>query len=244
MAHTIRAPIAWGAPYEPLLLVWVNGTGWLVADKRSTAINLACRCHPPSLSERAPGATLPAMKRLSLLCACVLALAFAGCYPNVFPDHATQASAAYRMPKDPPEKAARAEIMQLLKDFEKAFRARDLDTIMALYSPDVIAYDIAPPLQYAGVAAYRKTWQNFFDAYEGPLDVDFRDLQLGVSGNIVYTFSLERFTGTLKGGQKSEIWVRVTDVYEKKDGRWRILHEHVSVPVDFATGKAVLDLKP
>jgi len=134
--------------------------------------------------------------------------------------------------------------MQLLADYEKAFRARDINAIMDMYSPEVVAYDIAPPLEYKGRDAYRKSWENFFAAYEGPIDMEIRELQLRWSGGLAMTNNLERFTGTLKGGQRSEIWVRVTDFYEKKDGKWRIIHEHVSVPIDFTTGKAALDLKP
>jgi ketosteroid isomerase-like protein len=37
---------------------------------------------------------------------------------------------------------------------------------------------------------------------------------------------------------------RVTDVLRKAKGKWLIVHEHVSVPVDLATGKADLASKP
>src|SRR5215813_59419 len=140
--------------------------------------------------------------------------------------------------------AERKQIMQLLADYEKAFRARDINVIMEMYSPDVVAYDIAPPLEYKRRDAYRKSWENFFAAYDGPIDMEIREQQLRWSGGLAMTNNLERFTGTLKGGQRSETWVRVTDLYEKKDGKWRIIHEHVSVPTDFSTGKAALDLKP
>jgi ketosteroid isomerase-like protein len=138
-------------------------------------------------------------------------------------------------------------IKQVFKDFEEAFRAGDLDGIMAIYDPDVVAYDIAPPLQYVGVDAYRKTWKNFLDTYDGPIEVEFRDLHVvSATGDMAFTYTLERFTGKLKNGPTSTIWVRVTDCWmkKKKSGKWRIVHEHVSVPTDFESGKAVLDLKP
>jgi ketosteroid isomerase-like protein len=138
----------------------------------------------------------------------------------------------------------RKEIMQLLNGAEKAIRAKDLNSIMALYDADVIAYDIAPPLQYVGAAAYRKTWDGFLQMYNGPLDVEFRDLRLSFSGDLAVSYSLERISGTLKDGKHSDLWFRVSDVYSKKNGKWLIVHEHVSVPIDFATGKAALDLKP
>jgi ketosteroid isomerase-like protein len=37
---------------------------------------------------------------------------------------------------------------------------------------------------------------------------------------------------------------RVTDVYRKVAGHWRIVQEHVSVPVDLASGKPDFTSKP
>src|ERR1041385_5416049 len=57
----------------------------------------------------------------------------------------------------------RKELMQMLEDFKKSARDKDINSIMAIYDQDVLAYDIAPPLQYVGATAYRKTWQAFLD---------------------------------------------------------------------------------
>jgi ketosteroid isomerase-like protein len=40
------------------------------------------------------------------------------------------------------------------------------------------------------------------------------------------------------------MWLRFTDGWKRSNGRWVVAHEHVSVPVDLATGKARLDLTP
>ncbi len=41
---------------------------------------------------------------------------------------------------------------------------------------------------------------------------------------------------------RQEFVVRVSDVYRKIDGKWLIVQEHVSVPIDFTTGKPVPDM--
>jgi ketosteroid isomerase-like protein len=51
-------------------------------------------------------------------------------------------------------------------------------------------------------------------------------------------------SGTLKGGHKLDMWVRFTECYRKTNGHWLAIHDHVSVPADFDSGKAVMDLKP
>jgi ketosteroid isomerase-like protein len=39
-------------------------------------------------------------------------------------------------------------------------------------------------------------------------------------------------------------WLRSTLGFRKIDGRWRVAHQHVSVPFDMESGQAKLDLKP
>ena len=139
-----------------------------------------------------------------------------------------------------------AEIRQLLDRWGKAFRAKDINAIMALYVSGnaVVAYDIVPPLQRVGRDAYRKNYEEFFAQYEGPLDYEFRDLKIVAGDDVAFIHCVERMSGTLKNGQKSEIWVRVTSGLRKINGKWLIIHDHISVPTDFETGKAMLDLRP
>jgi ketosteroid isomerase-like protein len=40
------------------------------------------------------------------------------------------------------------------------------------------------------------------------------------------------------------MWMRTTMFYRKVAGEWRITHEHVSVPFDMQSFKALLDLNP
>jgi len=37
-----------------------------------------------------------------------------------------------------------------------------------------------------------------------------------------------------------ELNIRVTEIYQRINGKWQIIHEHASVPVDIKTGKADL----
>jgi uncharacterized protein (TIGR02246 family) len=139
-----------------------------------------------------------------------------------------------------------AAIRELYDRWASAFRARDIDGIMSVYTPGdaVVAYDIVPPLQYVGKEAYRKDYEVFLAQYDGPIDIEYRDLRIVASGNVAFLHALERISGTMKNGQKSDIWVRATSGLRKIKGKWLIVHDHISVPVDLNTGKAVLDLKP
>jgi len=117
---------------------------------------------------------------------------------------------------------------------------------MAYYAPGdrLDSYDIVPPLQYKGAAAYRKDYAEFFKQFKGPIHVDERDVDIEADNNVAFAHGLERLTGTSTDGKPVDTWLRWTSGYRKIGGRWYALHDHVSVPVDLATGKALLDLKP
>jgi uncharacterized protein (TIGR02246 family) len=141
---------------------------------------------------------------------------------------------------------AKADIRALEERFVAAFKTKDLDAIMKVYAPDqtLVVFDVVPPRQYVGAAAYRKDWQTFLDSFEGPITVDLTELDVGADRNLAYSHSIQRVAGTDKQGKKLDITVRVTDVYKKARGRWVLIHEHVSVPVDLDTGKPDLASKP
>jgi ketosteroid isomerase-like protein len=45
-----------------------------------------------------------------------------------------------------------------------------------------------------------------------------------------------------EGGQTTmDMWSRGTRVFRRRDGRWQMIHQHVSFPFDPASGKAVFD---
>ena len=137
-----------------------------------------------------------------------------------------------------------AAIRALEAQFAAAVTARDVDAIMKVYAPDVFVYDVVPPRQYAGAAAYRKDWEAFMSGFKGPVKFEVSDLAVDIAGPVAWSHSIQRGSGTDPSGQPSDTTVRVTDVYRKTPNGWRIVQEHVSVPVDLATGKADLQSKP
>jgi ketosteroid isomerase-like protein len=138
-------------------------------------------------------------------------------------------------------------LIRALEDrFTTAVNAGDVDAIMKVYVPDesLVVFDLVPPRQYLGANAYRKDWVDFLAMLSGPPKFDITDLSIAAEGNLGYSHSVQRVRGTDTKGQPVDITVRVTDGYRKIGGNWLIVHEHVSVPVDLATGKPDLSSKP
>ena len=136
------------------------------------------------------------------------------------------------------------EIRALEDGFAVACSAKDLDTIMKVYVPgnDLFVFDVGVPRQHVGWEDYKKDWHDFLALYPGPLKFTVSDLSVMSDGKIAYGHSIQHLSGAMADGTPADMTVRVTDVYRKIDGKWLIVQEHVSVPIDFSTGKPVPDL--
>ncbi|HTV09615.1 MAG TPA: nuclear transport factor 2 family protein [Candidatus Aquilonibacter sp.] len=137
-----------------------------------------------------------------------------------------------------------ASVQHWLDDYQRAFEARNTKAVMALYAPDLVAYDITPPLQYTGMNSYTHDYATYFAAYKGPMHLEFRDCHIAESGDLAVVFYLQRVTATFTNGKPSTIWLRVTTALRRVNGHWLDFHDHVSVPTDFDTGKSLIDLHP
>lgn len=135
-----------------------------------------------------------------------------------------------------------AAIRALEDRFAAAFNAGDIDAIMKNYLQDksLVVFDVVPRKQYLGADAYRKDWADLFSHFKGTPKIAITDLGITVDGNIGFSHSFQRVTGTDMQGHPVDRTVRVTDGYRKIGGEWLIVLEHVSVPVDLGTGKAAL----
>jgi uncharacterized protein (TIGR02246 family) len=140
--------------------------------------------------------------------------------------------------------ATDADVRELLDRQAEAMRAKDLDRLMPLYSADVVYFDVVPPLQYVGAEALRGRFTRWFDGFEGPVDLEVRDVNVAANGDIAVAHWFSRARGTLKNGREVGIWVRVTNCVRRSTDGWRITHEHVSAPVDLQSETAVMDLMP
>ena len=137
-----------------------------------------------------------------------------------------------------------AGIRQRFNTLVEAIRAMDLDGVKPIYAPDIVSFDIVPPLQHVGAEAKWNNWVKVFTTYQPPLGYEVRDLTITVGDDVAFGHSLARISGALKNGNRSDYWVRWTTCLRKVDGNWLIAHDQISVPVDFASGRALLDLDP
>ena len=57
---------------------------------------------------------------------------------------------------------------------------------MSIYAPDLVTFDIVPPLQKVGAEGKRKDWMDVFTTYQRPLDYEIRDLSITVGDDVAF----------------------------------------------------------
>ncbi|RWK60362.1 nuclear transport factor 2 family protein [Mesorhizobium sp.] len=140
--------------------------------------------------------------------------------------------------------SAETQIRALLDSRSAAMGDKDIDWVMSLYSPDIVYFDLVPPLQYAGSSALRERFSDWFGRWTGPIGQELGDLKVIAGDNVAAAWMLIRASGTLKTGQDVDYWVRVSNSFQRSGDSWFITHEHVSLPVNMQTRTAVMDLAP
>jgi ketosteroid isomerase-like protein len=140
----------------------------------------------------------------------------------------------------------KANIEALEKRFAAGVEAKNPDAIMANYVPgdSLVVFDLVPPRQYVGSDAYKKDWAGVLSGCADSPKMEISDLDITSDGKLAFGHNIQHFVCTDAKGNKMDMTMRVTDGYRKIKGKWLIAQEHVSVPIDLATGKPDFTSKP
>ena len=137
-----------------------------------------------------------------------------------------------------------AEIRTLFQAWFEASMRKDLDASMAPIASEVVSYEHSTPLEVRDIEAIRAECKTGFDRSGPDFRWDIPDLEIIVRGDIAVTWGLNRMADHVDGVVRNEMWSRGTRIFQRIDGSWRMIHQHLSFPMDPQTGKARLDLIP
>ena len=124
-----------------------------------------------------------------------------------------------------------SSVRERLESLAQAIRDKNVDALMRHYAPDIIVFDVAPPLHVRGADDYRRNFEKWFASMRGPIDYEIDDLHISMSESHAFCFCMGHVKGTREGGEKVDYWVRVTSCLQKANGQWLVGHEHVSMPM-------------
>ncbi len=137
-----------------------------------------------------------------------------------------------------------AQIHQLMEDRAKFIRDKDIDGCMSFYAMEILVFDVVDALQNIGLDACRKRLEEWFVSFQGLIGFENFGLTITAGDAVAFCHSLIRVNGIKLDGENIEMFCRSTLCFHKADNKWKITHEHASVPFDVKTGLASLNLKP
>jgi len=136
-----------------------------------------------------------------------------------------------------------SRIRELHKAFERDTKAKDLERVMAQYADDLVAFDAIGALQFKGLDDYRAHWQRCFEfCQEGFFEG--HELHVTVGGDLAYSRMIIHCGGSNAEGEMQTAWMRGSRVWARRDGDWKVIHEHFSMPFDMATGQVSMPQAP
>ena len=125
-----------------------------------------------------------------------------------------------------------ARIEALLEAWAEAVRRHDVPAILAHHEPDMLMFDLPPPLQCRGIEAYEQTWDLLFRYHRPGTAFDFRELAVTAGAEVAFAAAI-MWCGpdaSSDPADKDGFLFRLTVGLRKTGGEWRIAHEHHSVP--------------
>ncbi len=133
-------------------------------------------------------------------------------------------------------------VMQALGAYRSAVHAKDVDALAALYADDVRVFDMWGEWQYDGLDAWRGMASGWFGSLgDERVVVDFADVRAFGNAGLVVGHAFATYAAVDAQGATLRSLVNRFSVTLRRDAdAWKIVHEHSSSPLDFATAKAIL----
>jgi len=124
------------------------------------------------------------------------------------------------------------DIQTLIERWAKAVREENRAGIRADHDSEMLMFDVPPPFLSRGLDAYMKTWDAFLSWSEKPVAFDFHDVKITAGKDVAFATATGRCAGIDPNGSREELEFRLTMCLRKIDGRWRVVHEHHSLPAE------------
>jgi uncharacterized protein (TIGR02246 family) len=121
-------------------------------------------------------------------------------------------------------------IRTLIERWTHAVQQEDLAAIRADHDPDILMFDVPPPFMSRGLDAYMATWQLFFANVAKPVSFSFEDIEVTAGSDVAFATAKGSYIDIDRAGKREPLQFRLTMGLKQIDGRWRVVHEHHSLP--------------
>lgn len=124
-----------------------------------------------------------------------------------------------------------AEILPAQAAADRALHDGDPQPRIRLWSHDDPVTLLGAKLTSVGWTEVEPTFKQVASWFSGFDKWELEVIAAGASGDLAYTVAYEHGEGAIEGHPRS--WtLRVTHVYRREEGQWRIVHRHADFPPD------------
>ncbi len=137
-------------------------------------------------------------------------------------------------------------VTALLEGYKAAVHAKDADAFAALYDANVRVFDMWGEWSCEGIDAWRAMAVGWFQSLASErVIVGVDDLRMELADDLATAQAFLTYTAvSAEGRELRSMNNRLTLVARRKEGAWKIVHEHTSAPADFSTSKLLLRRAP
>jgi ketosteroid isomerase-like protein len=118
----------------------------------------------------------------------------------------------------------------------------NLDAFMHLYSErddPTVGNPYGPPAR--GRDEIERAGRRAAANYRDGRAIEFENFATYVSGDLGYTFEIERFETKVAGSDElTPVSLRVTSIFRLEDGTWKLLHRHADPITTLQPGESVI----
>ena len=134
------------------------------------------------------------------------------------------------------------QVLRALDTYKSAVLAKNAETFMHLYDPEVRVFDTWGPWSYEGAAAWRVAVEGWFSSLgDESVRVEFDDVKIMSEPGFASMSAFAKYTAVSSEGQAlRSMQNRISWVLKSRGHVLRVVHEHTSAPIGFEDAKAML----
>jgi ketosteroid isomerase-like protein len=134
------------------------------------------------------------------------------------------------------------QVRRALETYKSAVLAKNVETFMHLYDPDVRVFDTWGVWSHESAAAWRVAIEGWFSSLQGETcRVTFEDVQIIDAQGLSAMSAVATYTAiSAQGEEVRSMQNRMSWVLKTSGHVLRVVHEHTSVPIGFEDEKAIL----
>ena len=136
------------------------------------------------------------------------------------------------------DKVSAEEIISLTSKWDRSVAKSDTDSLAENYLENVEVFDIGT--QLVGKDKYKDLWNSCFPYSGESPKVSRRKIKLYAGNDLAFMHFYSKVSGSNITNPDEQPWCRSTVCFQKTGDDWCVVHEHISMPIDFEKGVPTL----